>query len=545
MLWKKESNKPNALYINLCESPTSGGNRIELLYDNLQNEFGIYEIPHVKSDGVATSYRNEGNRDYAKRKWEAAIWNYNKSMCFAENGSETLSLAYANRSSCFLKMKMFRKCLADIELAKQNNYPSDKLDKLEDRKRQCLETMETEEDRSDLTETKLDFDANENFPCLANVVKLEYNNEHGRHMVATENIEVGKQVVVEQCYFGAMTCDRYRNCCICFKQTTNLMPCKYKCTTSMFCSDCVDNNNGVHDIECEIIKYYEGKYSHVIDNRSLLVRSILLAMNAYPNIDQLIAVVENSVKNPSNDLPSKLTDPQSKYRTFLTSAGKVTDQTNVLLIYLVYKIMMGHPRVSTFFKTKSHRRFFMHLLGHQMNVIGETCNFEGYPIQPNKIVAMAHRVNFICGIAKHSCAPNAVLTRKSGSAVLTVIRPIEKREQIFVSRMKCTFDTKIERQQKLMDRGDPECTCERCQLDDDLSNNQMMLDRNFMYIQSVYDKKKLAYDRYDCKQIETMKSICRDLLMKYGRSLWCNELAFIIEVYSVLIRGDMEFGCIL
>lgn len=43
---------------------------------------------------------------------------YNKSMCFAKVRTEQMGLAYANRSSSFLNLKMYRKCLIDIEYAK-------------------------------------------------------------------------------------------------------------------------------------------------------------------------------------------------------------------------------------------------------------------------------------------------------------------------------------------------------------------------------------------------------------------------------------------
>lgn len=73
----------------------------------------------LKSDEAATSDRDSGNQYFAKKMFREAMDFYNKSLCFAENGSENISLAYSNRSACFFNMGMYSNCLVDIELAIQ------------------------------------------------------------------------------------------------------------------------------------------------------------------------------------------------------------------------------------------------------------------------------------------------------------------------------------------------------------------------------------------------------------------------------------------
>lgn len=126
MLWKKESNRRSArgneMYIDLFESPSSVDRQYQLnIMDQIMyNSIGEFR----KNDETAKLFRMKGNEYFNEHEFIAAMELYNKSLCFAEKDSQTIGLAYANRSTCFLKMNMFRKCLGDIELAEKNKYPA-------------------------------------------------------------------------------------------------------------------------------------------------------------------------------------------------------------------------------------------------------------------------------------------------------------------------------------------------------------------------------------------------------------------------------------
>lgn len=62
-------------------------------------------------------------------------------LCFAENDTENVALAYGNRSACNFGLKMYGKCLTDIELAINANYPDRLKSKLEKRKAECLKLV--------------------------------------------------------------------------------------------------------------------------------------------------------------------------------------------------------------------------------------------------------------------------------------------------------------------------------------------------------------------------------------------------------------------
>src|ERR1700753_3100604 len=110
-LWKKESNAADAIYIDLFSSFGLRGQT------TAETKF----LPR-KCNDISTKLRNEGNILFERKLWSAAMEKYNESLCFAEIGTENVSLIFANRSTCFLRLKMYEKCLNDIELAKKANY---------------------------------------------------------------------------------------------------------------------------------------------------------------------------------------------------------------------------------------------------------------------------------------------------------------------------------------------------------------------------------------------------------------------------------------
>lgn len=76
-------------------------------------------------------------KTYENLVFEGAMSKYNESICLADN-SEQLSLSYANRSQCFLKLHSYGHCLNDIRLAKEAGYPIHLMPKLEIRQSECM-----------------------------------------------------------------------------------------------------------------------------------------------------------------------------------------------------------------------------------------------------------------------------------------------------------------------------------------------------------------------------------------------------------------------
>lgn len=117
-LWANEISRKN-FYIDLFSQQYHDSIWIKNTHENIKRYIEAKKSRQQwqKSDKTASLDREHGNEYFRKNMFRVAMDYYNKSLCFAENGSPNISLAYSNRSACFFNMKMFDKCLIDIDLA--------------------------------------------------------------------------------------------------------------------------------------------------------------------------------------------------------------------------------------------------------------------------------------------------------------------------------------------------------------------------------------------------------------------------------------------
>lgn len=256
MLWKRESRKENAVFTDLFA--LNGEAR---LLENSRRLRGKPRKP-LKNDEESLQKRQQGNRYFGLGQWVEALEFYNESLCLAKKDSENISLAYANRSACFLKMRRYDKCLGDIELAKTTGYPNALMKKLDQRKIDCLKAMESGDSLS--RQTKLSLEADDKFPCMANALKIERGNDGAYNCVAREDIDIGQTVVVEKVFHLYLYELHAQKCAICLKGYTNLFPCD-RCSAAMFCSDeC--RTNLLHSYECGLVHSENSQFNGSIMN---------------------------------------------------------------------------------------------------------------------------------------------------------------------------------------------------------------------------------------------------------------------------------------
>lgn len=210
MLWQKDEKN---IYVNFCREEFE-----EQTFEKANVLLGL-QIAPTKSNCYALACRKTGNIFFATKQWYDAIRSYNMSLCFAENDSEPniISMAYGNRSACFLHLKMYDKCITDIQMAIESNYPDNLLPKLEKRKAVCLEQIEKNEQAA-IWAPELSFEADDNFTSMANVLQIQRNAEFGRHITAKSDIGVGKVVLMERAFTPSLS-DKYKRCTLAGKAT--------------------------------------------------------------------------------------------------------------------------------------------------------------------------------------------------------------------------------------------------------------------------------------------------------------------------------------
>lgn len=151
-----------------------------------------------KSNEKSTFNRQQGNECYKKRQFLSAIVKYNQSLCYAERNSENLGHAYANRSAVYFEMKLYEKCLANIDHAINNHYPQGNLDTLNKRREKCKELLQNQVNKPSESHFKLSHQRHNKIPFIISSLQLNHDSKYGRHVITNKNLSVGDVIAIEQ-----------------------------------------------------------------------------------------------------------------------------------------------------------------------------------------------------------------------------------------------------------------------------------------------------------------------------------------------------------
>lgn len=222
-LWVKESSDASALCMPIFSEIASSTNLKRV---------------SEKSNEIANSHRATGIEMCKSNNLPSAIEEYTKSLCFAELGTASMGLAYANRARCYISTGKYKECLIDIELALNSNCPQKLLPILDQLKAICLEQQSQRQFVKQPLE--LSYPPIPSIPVMADVLDIQQNAEFGRHVVAKCDIPAGKTILIEPSFVEITTTATMSHCTVCQIVESNLMPCAY-CTTAMFCSaECLE-----------------------------------------------------------------------------------------------------------------------------------------------------------------------------------------------------------------------------------------------------------------------------------------------------------------
>lgn len=513
-LWNKENNQADALFVDLFGNSTFAGPTVRA------------DIT-PKNDLVSQRLREKGNDYFSQKDYFAAMKYYNQALCFAENGSEQLSYAYSNRSNCFFQLKMYSKCLVDIELALQSNCAQKLIPKLADRKVKCLELIDEELSRF---VPKLSFEPDERFPCMAKVLEIQRNAEFGRQIVATADIPAGKTILVEDALAATVFSEPGINCDQCYLSYTNLVPCNV-CTTALFCNGKCEKND-FHLVECGLQWRTHGPF----DVSHSIVRSILFALNAFKYVDDLMAYVASAITSDQFDLPNSMLDDKGKYNVFFRHFRSTSPTWSVeeqQAIQRIYAALISHESISQKFPAKRHQRFLQHLIGHHIRVNPKWCTI-------NWTMEKSFR-SLIGSYFNISCSPNATLLFSDNGCQVLTIRPTKSGEQILIHYMDEDFMVKNigykERRAKIQRDCNYLCMCERCV---DESSSDQPAPELFNELERLIVLKEITSGMDHPAKREETKQFIVDLLNDYGRNKWCDDMCTLVCLYNGIIRSEMN-----
>lgn len=349
VLYKKESEKKNALYIDAFTAGGYDPQPIDLDYKYVQKELKAYKekYPWQKSNKVAQdSYDMACYLAVEAKKYTESIEFYNRALCYAETGTELgeemTIFSYVNRSVSFVATGKWDKSLIDIDLAIKAKYYEHKKandvgkKSIKDQRKICEEMM-----KDGWKPDQMDFIPHQHLPVLAHSIDIQFGEQGaGRldRMIAERDIDVGELVYKEPFYVADEITGKYTHCNICWKKGGNLVACQ-KCTVAMFCLGSCENHY-LHKFECGIKDCAIITNSDWINLLIPVVRSIMNAYHIFGNVDELIRFVEKMQQTGKADLPKGM-DAKANYAQFL----KLASDNIVLMvrtgeIYIFHRMMM-------------------------------------------------------------------------------------------------------------------------------------------------------------------------------------------------------------
>ncbi|XP_041782401.1 uncharacterized protein LOC121599014 [Anopheles merus] len=223
----------------------------------------------VKDKAKAAQLRSEGKKMFHPnvKRYIEAIKLYNESIAFSEKGSTERALAYANRSNICLKMQRFEDCLENFRLARESNYPGEKLNQREKEAKNALAKARNKNASSSkvtpdvVEEPELSYAVKENAPQL----------------------KVGDVVMIERPFVTVLKDSlRYVRCDFCHEERPfTLIPCE-GCTMAMYCSEeCLSKAyNKYHRYECGLLLDLREVFLEV---PLIAIRMVAIAITTFDN----------------------------------------------------------------------------------------------------------------------------------------------------------------------------------------------------------------------------------------------------------------------
>lgn len=380
----------------------------------------------------------------------------------------------------FFEWKKYDICIENIDLAVKAGCPERLMDKLKQRRADCVKHM-TEfvkaEDSSDSRvhsidtlcikmkdflrmkskhfcfdfdhnrcEPKLSLAPNPNIPFAVNCLTMKTSPQKGRYIVTTEDLKPGQIIVIEEPFINSLEKEhRYRKCSNCFAEKfLNLIPCK-TCTCTMYCSqEClIESKKTFHQFECPIAEY-------IWDHCQEIALTLRLVIKAFTMFDTVQELTEFREKNKiadvtafSYDQKNGLTEKEyyGQVENLFTNETNRTEEDLFIRgckVALLYHHLIEKTKFGDVLKTESERDTLIALLFHHSQITSvNSFNCHQYDdVNPDAITEFKTSDIFSRGmyplssLFNHSCAPN-VATITVGTKIVTyVTRVINKNAEV-------------------------------------------------------------------------------------------------------------------
>lgn len=543
-LWKKEGDT-DSIYVD----PFAG---IGIEYRNdmqrWNNQLNTLKSDEVlnrstKSNKAADEWMQFGHTAFAARNWCDAANAYSRALCFAKPGTIYEGLAHGNRGLSYFQLGLYHNALVDFELAAKKMCPDQFLNDIHDLRAECQKLASKKQHRKRARAPKMKLPADKQFPCMANVLEIKGNKDYGRCVIAKKDIEVGQTLFVAEVFASVIVNDEQQRqqpqnwhsyCYTCQRTEMNFIPC-VKCSDVMFCSDDCASYNSAHKVECQT------SYHHIDDiGIKFIIQSILVAIEIFPNVDQLIKFVESCTADRGCDvIPKSAKDSRARYGIILKLAPAY-NEAHLFRAYQAFSCILLIPKVRYLFDTDLKQRFLMHLIVHHTIIMPKNAFLDVAEYSHQHTVKYLFDV---LSIVNHSCAPNMHFSLRGKCGYCVVVRPIKRGDQVFINYLGEDVHMPIEQRRfRLKASWDFECKCDKCdesgqqqQHGDGIDSDAVPVDYAAMkadpalkYVIRNYNPSQFDGDE---NKRNRLKKQCMKFLKSHGHLPWTAELDFVINCF--------------
>lgn len=271
---------------------------------------------------------------------------------------------------------------------------------------------------------------------------------------------------------------------------------------------------------------------HKIPLVTSIVESILIAINAFPEVGELIGFVEAAVATRDFNEPQCDSVMQAKYKVFLKLFAIVEDEPDAMVkihAFQIYHLILNIPRANAYFGTMRTQRFLMHLIW-QHHFIIQTNSF-AYACLSQKVDDI-QIMGSISSLFNHSCAPNVALGKYANQMIAYTIRPVAKGQQLFIKYGQLTS---AQAKQNVQDKFNFKCKCSKCvPCHKQEDRAQMRSDQNY---QVIFWTDNSMLSNHDMRSM--LKETCIEFLRKFGHLPWSPELEVASTQLQKCISADL------
>jgi hypothetical protein len=384
-----------------------------------------------------------------------------------------------------MKLEYYKTALQNIQLARNNNYPESKLEKLAEREQRCLSKIRAGKTKEDSYQRNKDaknellgptLPANEKFPFyVAHSLYLDNSDAFGFHIRTNEDLKTGTLVASERLLASALMdrkksmqyCDYCKN-----RSLLNLFPCD-SCKNVMYCSEKCrqDAYKDYHQHMCGIDCYLS-------DQISCTMKLFCFGLNSFANPTEFadfLRETENSDSNgwktdfrgmDRNEVNKNLFLVMKSFKNTYTPRSKDEDIRSYKELTYVLTVILKYSKLKDVLVTEDLRAMFRNFVFHQ------TKYYRHYYLVLRSASRFDMGLNFrgipsLTNFFNMNCDPNIFYFFDDSEVRFVTLRPIKKGEQLFIAfgGLGVHFMTEpIEiRRATLLDIFGFVCSCDACE----------------------------------------------------------------------------------